>query len=142
MKQETIEGAAFNYAAQRFPNAKNKDCGIVAQEQYACRAGFMAGVEWQRNHVWRKNTEMPSDGVNKDGIGKPCMVKEGSRVFLCHACRTTIGKYYFTDHLHTWHPVENVDCWAYLSDLMPTSFDEILEANKDVLQRLRDNQNG
>ena len=45
---EPLTEAAFYYASKRFPNAKNKDCGIVAQEQYACRAGFMAGVEWQK----------------------------------------------------------------------------------------------
>lgn len=60
MKQETIEGAAFNYAAQRFPNAKNKDCGIVAQEQYACRAGFMAGVEWQKEQSYNNPNAIES----------------------------------------------------------------------------------
>ncbi len=141
MKQETIEGAAIAYSEYRFITP---DCISERAEErcLACKEGFIVGVSWYKSRVWHKNTEMPSDGVNKDGIGKPCIVQEGSRVFLCHVCCTTIGKYYFTDHLHTWHPVENVDCWAYLSDLIPTSFDEILEGNKDVLQRLRDNQNG
>lgn len=137
MTQKTLEEIAEEFARLRYINECVNPTGNMISKSIACRVGFMAGAEWQRNHVWRRNTEMPSDEVNKDGIGKPCMVKEGSRVFLCHACRTTIGKYYFTDHLHTWHPVENVDCWAYLDDLMPTSFDEILEENKDVLQRLK-----
>lgn len=130
MNKPTLEAAAGVYSGTAH-DAKPHPMHIERNK------AFKAGAEWQRNHVWHKNTEMPSDGVNKDGIGKPCMVQEGSRVFLCHACRTTIGKYYFTDHLRTWHPVENVDCWAYLDDLMPTSFDEILEENKDVLQRLK-----
>lgn len=126
MKQETIEGAAFNYAAQRFPNAKNKDCGIVAQEQYACRAGFMAGVEWQRNHVWRNVLQSPSDGE---------MV----------IAMLEVGPLVCGPNHNDWKQAVDelgIIAWAYFKDLMPTSFDEIIEANKDILQRLRDNQNG
>ena len=115
MKQETLIEAAKRVA---YPNGEERNG--VSEIIYRV---FKEGAEWQRNHVWRKNTEMPSDGVNKDGIGKSCMVQEGSRVFLCHACRTTIGKYYFVDHSHHYHPIENVDGWAYLDNLMPTSFD-------------------
>lgn len=49
MKQETLTEAAFNYAAQRFPNEKGKHCGTVALEQYACRKGFFAGIEYQKH---------------------------------------------------------------------------------------------
>ena len=125
MEQETIVEAAFNYAAQRFPNGENKDCGIVAQEQYACRAGFMAGAEWQRNHVWHKTDEIPK--LKKDIL---VHFESGNMVtmYVDKEILDKFKKYY-------------VDYWAYIDDLMPTSFDDILEDNKDVLQRLRDNQN-
>lgn len=122
MKQETILEVAFNYAAQRFPNGENKDCGIVAQEQYACRAGFMAGVEWQRNHVWRNVLQSPSDGEMVIA-----MLEVGPLV-----CGPNHSDWKQTvDEL-------GIIAWAYFKDLIPTSFDEIIEANKDVLQRLRD----
>ncbi|EJX07543.1 hypothetical protein EVA_04349 [gut metagenome] len=47
------------------------------------------------------------------------------------------GYFYFCDNRDMWAAMPNVECWAYLEDLMPTSFDEILEANKDVLERLK-----
>lgn len=125
MEQETIVEAAFNYAAQRFPNGENKDCGIVAQEQYACRAGFMAGVEWQRNHVWRNVLQSPSDGE---------MV----------IAMLEVGPLVCGPNHNDWKQAVDelgIIAWAYFKDLMPTSFDEIIEANKDVLQRLKDNQN-
>ena len=107
MEQETIVEAAFNYAAQRFPNGESKDCGIVAQEQYACRAGFMAGAEWQRNHVWHDATEKP----------------DGKRRYLVE---THLGK---RTHHSVWTkaftPEEKVEDdgflvrWAYLEDILP-----------------------
>lgn len=125
MKQETILEAAFNYAVQRFPNGESKDCGIVAQEQYACRAGFMAGAKWQRNHVWRNVLQSPSDGE---------MV----------IAMLEVGPLVCGPNHNDWKQAVDelgIIAWAYFKDLMPTSFDEIIEANKDVLQRLRDNQN-
>ena len=118
MKQETIEGAAFNYAAQRFPNAKNKDCGIVAQEQYACRAGFMAGAEWQRNHVWHKPTEQPEES-------KLVLTLTSYGAFICGPNHE--GWEGTVDHF-------KIITWAYVDDLKPTPFDEILEANKGTLK--------
>lgn len=126
MKQETITEAAFNYAAQRFPNGENKDCGIVAQEQYACRAGFMAGAEWRRNHVWHKTDEIPK--LRKD--------------ILVHFESGNMATMYVDKEVLDKFKKYYVDYWAYIDDLMPTPFDEILDSNKDVLQRLRDNQNG
>ena len=32
----------------------------------------------------------------------------------------------------------HIMAWAYFNDLIPTPFNEIIEANKDVLQRLKD----
>ena len=48
MKQQTVIDAAAEYAAQRFPNEKGSHCGTVALEQYACRKGFFAGIEYQK----------------------------------------------------------------------------------------------
>ena len=82
---------------------------------------FKAGAEWQRNRVWHKRTEQPKDGS------------------LVLVMRGDVGLIAGPNH-DDWEDIVkelNLETWVYLSDLMPTSFDDILEANKDVLQRLK-----
>lgn len=144
MKQETITETAFNYAAQRFPNGENKDCGIVAQEQYACRAGFIAGAEWQRNHVWHdmKSEEPQVYGEYEDDIYPqiPCLVRGQLSTGYGYGVRYwNITEKVWDDELCDDFECnkDDIEEWAYLDDLIPTSFNEIIEANKDVLQRLK-----
>ena len=80
---------------------------------------FKAGARWQRNHVWHKCTAQPKDDSLVLVMRGDVSLIEGPN----HDDWEDIVK-----HL-------NFETWAYLSDLMPTSFDDILEANKDVLQR-------
>lgn len=103
------------------------------------------GAEWQRNHVWHKNTEFPGRGIHGSGWGEQCLVKikdEHQNIPIVAQANLANGYFYFCDNRGVWITMSNVDYWAYIDDLMPTSFDDILEDNKDVLQRLRDNQNG
>lgn len=149
MKQETIEGAAFNYAAQRFPNGEDKHCGTVAQEQYACLEGFIAGVTYQSNRVWHdmKSEEPQLYGEYENEVYPqiPCLVRGQLSTGYGYGVRY----WNITEKVWDDEECDDIECnkddieeWAYLDDLLPTSFDEILEGNKDVLQRLRDNQNG
>ena len=98
---------------------------------------FKAGAEWHRNHVWHRNTEMPSDGIAENGDGKMCLVIKNKKPFVSKAHQSRAGNYYFCDE-GVWRPIDSITAWAYLDDLLPTSFDDIIEENKDVLQRLKD----
>ena len=118
MKQETLIEAAKRVA---YPNGEERN-GV---SEIIYRA-FKEGAEWQRNHVWHKTDEIPK--LKKDIL---VHFESGNMVtmYVDKEILDKFKKYY-------------VDYWAYIDDLMPTSFDDILEDNKDVLQRLRDNQNG
>ena len=114
MKQETLIEAAKRVA---YPNGEERNG--VSEIIYRV---FKEGAEWQRNHVWHKTDEIPK--LKKDIL---VHFESGNMVtmYVDKEILDKFKKYY-------------VDYWAYIDDLMPTSFDEILEANKDVLQRLRD----
>ena len=138
MKQEELEMAASICAAKTLGrNEGKKNAAVKARAMYYCKECFKAGAEWQRNHVWHSNTEMPSDGIAENGDGKMCLVIKNKKPFVSKAHQSRAGNYYFCDE-GVWRPIDSIDTWAYLSDLTPTSFDEIIEANKDVLQRLKD----
>ena len=117
MKQETLIEAAKRVA---YPNGEERNG--VSEIIYRV---FKEGAEWQRNHVWHKTDEIPK--LKKDIL---VHFESGNMVtmYVDKEILDKFKKYY-------------VDYWAYIDDLMPTSFDDILEDNKDVLQRLRDNQN-
>lgn len=132
MKQETLTEAAFNYAAQRFPNEKGKHCGTVAQEQYACRKGFIAGVTYQRNHVWKD----PRKDKIEDGDYLTVIYEGGGKV-TAEIATWKNGEYQGAYCMLVFAGKANIGKVAKISDLLPTSFDDILEANKDVLQRLK-----
>lgn len=128
MKQETLE-AAFNYAAQRFPNEKGKHCGTVAQEQYACRKGFIAGVTYQRNHVWKD----PNSEEIEDGDYLTITTNTEDNQSTAEIATWKYGKYQGAYCILVYAGKVVINQVAKISDLIPTSFDDILEANKDVL---------
>lgn len=128
MKQETLTEAAFNYAAQRFPNEKGKHCGTVAQEQYACRKGFIAGVTYQRNRVWK---DLRKDKI-EDGDYLTIICEDGGKK-KAEIATWKDGKYQGAFCMLVFIGKVYIDKVARVSDLVPTSFDDILEANKDVL---------
>ena len=122
MKQEELEMAASICAVKTSGrNEGKKNAAVKARAMYYCKECFKAGAEWQRNHVWHKRTEQPKDGS------------------LVLVMRGDVGLIAGPNH-DDWEDIVkelNLETWAYLSDLTPTSFDDILEANKDVLQRLK-----
>ena len=125
MEREEIEQVAEEFAQRRYINGCAVPTGNMISKSIACREGFKSGAQWQRNHVWRKTDEIPK--LKKDIL---VHFESGNMVtmYVDKEILDKFKKYY-------------VDYWAYIDDLMPTSFDDILEDNKDVLQRLRDNQN-
>lgn len=111
--------AAEEFAGLRYdPNTC--PTGNMMAKNIACKVGFRQGARWQRNHVWHKRTEQPKDDS------------------LVLAMRGSAGLIAGPNHDGWEDTVKHIglETWAYLSDLTPTSFDEIIEANKDVLQRL------
>ena len=88
---------------------------------------FKAGAEWQRNHVWHKPCDIAEPG-------KDCLVEHmdgDGNICIRIDWRT---EYEWVNASH----YDKILRWAYIKDLLPTSFDDILEANKYVLQRLKD----
>ena len=87
---------------------------------------FKAGAAWQRNHVWHKPCDIAEPG-------RDCLVEymDGHGTVCIRIDRRTEYEWVNASHY------DKILRWAYLSDLMPTSFDDILENNKDVLQRLK-----
>ena len=124
MNKLTLEEAAKRVA---YPNGEERNG--VSEIIYRV---FKEGAEWQRNHVWRKNTEMPSDGMNEDGIGKACLVIINERAMVSYALKSLHGNYCF-DSYDAWYAVEEVSEWAYLEDILSPSFNNALEDNKDIL---------
>lgn len=79
---------------------------------------FKAGTEWQRNHVWHKPTEQPEES-------KLVLTLTSYGAFICGPNHE--GWEGTVDHF-------KIITWAYVDDLKPTPFDEILEANKGTLK--------
>lgn len=115
MKKLSLEAAAGVYSGTAH-DAKPHPIHIERNK------AFKAGAEWQRNHVWHKCTEQPKDS-------SLVLVMKGNVGFI--AGPNHEGWEDTVKHL-------GLEAWVYLDDLLPTSFDEILEANKDALQRLKD----
>ncbi len=78
------------------------------------------------NHVWHKPCDIAEPG-------RDCLVEymDGHGNVCIRIDRRTEYEWVNASHY------DKILRWAYLSDLMPTSFDDILENNKDVLQRLK-----
>ena len=113
MNKLTLEEAAKRVA---YPNGEERNG--VSEIIYRV---FKEGAEWQRNHVWRNVLQSPSDGE---------MV----------IAMLEVGPLVCGPNHNDWKQTVDelgIIAWAYFKDLMPTSFDEIIEANKDVLQRLK-----
>ena len=122
MTQKTLEEIAEEFARLRYINGCVNPTGNMISKSIACRVGFMAGAKWQRNHVWRNVLQSPSDGE---------MV----------IAMLEVGPLVCGPNHNDWKQAVDelgIIAWAYFNDLIPTSFNEIIEANKDVLQRLKE----
>ncbi|MCM1730918.1 DUF551 domain-containing protein [Bacteroides uniformis] len=126
MKQ-TLEEAAHSFAESR-------SSGSAFPAYYQ---GFIAGAEWQKDISSAKWQAKQSPWISveerlpKDTTGISCLV----RIYGYGKTRYDVAV--FTDNY------EFIDRYGdviyYITHYMPIpSFDEILEANKDVLQRIKE----
>lgn len=121
MKQ-TVEEAAIEEAAIESCVFDKSIYNDEYQPYYL--EGFKDGAEWQKNSVWHSPDEKP---VASNSILIDCGY---GRYRVIHRSATKSWKQLVKGY--------NIIRWAYIQDLLPTSFDQILEANKDVLQRMKE----
>lgn len=120
MKQ-TVEAAAREYSNDQ--RNRQHHC-----EPY-CIVDFKSGAEWQaKQSPWISVKERPP--------------KHNIEVIICHEREFYIGKMYHSMQSNWWRVSEDerTDMIVNEDDFwMPIpSFDEILEANKDVLERIKE----
>lgn len=89
---------------------------------------FIAGAEWQaKQSPWHDTTEKPVQG-------KLCLVEYKDPN---GEIRVRLDKHCGFEWKEMCH-YDRILRWAYVDDLKPSTFDQILEANKDVLQRMKE----
>lgn len=106
--------------------------GNMMAKNIACKVGFRQGARWQRNHVWKD----PRKDKIEDGDYLTVIYEGGSKV-TAEIATWKNGEYQGAYCMLVFAGKANIGNVAKISDLLPTSFDDILEANKDVLQRLK-----
>lgn len=90
--------------------------------------GFENGAEWQaKQSPWHDTTEKPVQG-------KLCLVEYKDPN---GEIRVRLDKHCGFEWKEMCH-YDRILRWAYVDDLKPLTFDQILEANKDVLQRIKE----
>lgn len=118
MEQEELEMAASICAAKTLGRKEGKkNAAVNARAMYDCKECFKAGAAWQRNHVWHDESKRPVPG-------KRIVILSVTGAVISTETELLIRKLFNTFL---------VKLWAYLDDLLPTSFDDILEANKNDL---------
>lgn len=127
MKQ-TVEEAAKAFAEEcRIVNIK---AGLdYPYDEIDMRNAFKAGAEWQaKQSPWISVKERPP--------------KHNIEVIICHEREFYIGKMYHSMQSNWWRVSDDERTDIIVSEddsWMPIpSFDEILEANKDVLERIKE----
>lgn len=100
--------------------------GVVRSYDDFFKDAFERGAQWRINSVWHQPNEKPENG--KIVL---CVRGGGGLALISGPNNSQFRKYSYE---------YGFDYWAYVEDLLPTalSFDEILEANKDVLKRLKE----
>lgn len=128
MKQ-TVEEAARDYATDNvwYPGETSYESDMAMEESFA--DAFKAGAKWQaKQSPWISVKERPP--------------KHNIEVIICHEREFYIGKMYHSMQSNWWRVNEDERTDMIVSEddsWMPIpSFDEILEANKDVLQRMKE----
>lgn len=90
--------------------------------------GFENGAEWQaKQSPWHDTTEKPVQG-------KLCLVEYKDPN---GEIRVRLDKHCGFEWKEMCH-YDRILRWAYVDDLNPPTFDQIFEANKDVLQRIKE----
>ena len=111
------------------------DCCECGADEF--KEGFISGAEWQaKQSPWirAKDQLPPVDEEDISEQSEPVLVKISGH---CEPEILVYNKYY-----HVWDTSDSDDYSCNISDddlWMPIpSFDEILEANKDVLERIKE----
>lgn len=121
---QTIEDAAKEYSSQ-FPwGEDDKIASLICENDF--KRGFKAGAEWQaKQSPWISvEDKLPS-------LNQKVIVYNGKQVYISHRTEKDYAKdtNFFLYGLQTY----NVVAWMPIP-----SFDEILEANKDVPERIKE----
>lgn len=132
MKQ-TVEEAAVDFADYELKNLDNLPFVVSAKADYdnGLTKGFKSGAEWQsKQSPWISVKErLPEEG-------QPVLIrlKDGVIRLACYDIEEDSNIYFWNDNYsyETFRPWD-VTHWREIP-----SFDEILETNKDVLQRLKE----
>ena len=82
---------------------------------------YRQGAAWYINSVWHGANELPEDELTVLAIGDYPWILGPSKGGWEDAVT-----YY------------GIKAWAYVGDLLPGTFDEILKDNKDVLERIKE----
>lgn len=129
MSREYIEQAAENYASainDKRLNSFPVDVRPQLSPEYESddiADAFKAGAECRINSVWHTNTEMPKYEIDKYGCGKDCLVKPKHGVIEIGEVMFDNDAYFISCNRGTYK-MDEVDCWAYVSDLMPDGKEE------------------
>lgn len=123
MKQ-TVEEAAREYWNSWLKSNPNIDKTRIVSLGFA----FKAGADWQaKQSPWHDTTEKPVQG-------KLCLVEYKDPN---GEIRVRLDKHCGFEWKEMCH-YDRILRWAYVDDLKPPTFDQIIEANKDVLQRMKE----
>lgn len=134
-----VEEATIDFANYELNNLDKLDFVVSAKADYfnGLTKGFRSGAEWQKGQSpWiRVKEQLPP--VNEKDISKqsePVLVKISGH---CEPEILVYNKFY-----HVWDTSDGDDYSCNISDddlWMPIpSFDKILEANRDVLERIKE----
>lgn len=136
MKQ-TVEQAANEYM-ETLPVKAAIKCGDIEDLENHIKVAFKTGYEWQsKQSPWIRTKDQlpPVDEEDISEQSEPVLVKISGH---CEPEILVYNKYY-----HVWDTSDSDDYSCNISDddlWMPIpSFDDILEANKDVLERIKEN---
>lgn len=131
--KRSIEEAAYDYATEktkfRKDVLKEVDADNYVLRHADCMEDFQCGVKWQAKQSPWINVEepVPEEGQMVFALTQ----REG--IFYIH--QETFYRAKYLDGYGKWiHGNSRVLAWMPIP-----SFDEILEANKDVLQRIKGN---
>jgi hypothetical protein len=134
MKQ-TVEEAAYDYAAQKTKFRKDVLKEVDADDYVSRHSDYMedfqCGVQWQaKQSPWISVKErLPEEGEHvlirlKDGIVR----------LVCYDTDDDVNVCFWSDN----YAYETISGWDVTHWTPIPSFDEILEANKDVLERIKE----
>lgn len=116
MDNKQVEEKAREYAKAYFPEQEYIDKYMLGKKSWYI-VGFIQGAEWQaKQSPWT----LVGDRSNPAPIDKPCLLllEDGSVV----------------EDDSNWED----RCLLVVAWMLKPSFDQILEANKDVLQRMKE----